>query len=204
MHQQVSRQSTSTWFDNACSWVAHSMCTKTLEELLTGMKPNVGLLHIFGCKVWAHVFDRTCRLLEAKAGSGVQLLCLSYGNSRIILENDHTVDGTRHFSVGDDLFHMKQWQEVSQVSSSKLEESLLNDCNEDAVDIIADGHELLVLDWTGEGVVREEAYGCVELIESNPCHKESEVNGEDSVEEIEESHPPPRVSFDLEGHLHGF
>lgn len=51
---------------------------------------------------------------------------------------------------------MKQWHNVIRVSRSELEETFLNDCDEDAVDYVADGHRPPVLDLTGKSVVREE------------------------------------------------
>lgn len=85
---------------------------------------------------------------------------------------------------------MKQWQMVLQVSSSELEKSLWNDCNEAAIDYLADGHRPLVLHLTGKSNARKENDGCGDLGDSNIHHKESKAREENSGEEIEESQPP--------------
>lgn len=43
---------------DACSSVVRLGCPKTPEDLLTGVKQNVGHLQIFGGKVWARVHDK--------------------------------------------------------------------------------------------------------------------------------------------------
>lgn len=72
--------------------------------------------------------------------SVVLLQCQSHGKSSIMLEDDCTVGRTRHCLVKEGLFSVKQRQDVVQVSSSEFDESLLNDCDEAAIDYVADQH----------------------------------------------------------------
>lgn len=50
-----SERSSSTMIVNACSWVDSSACSKTPEEVLTGLEWSFRHLWISGCKAWARV-----------------------------------------------------------------------------------------------------------------------------------------------------
>lgn len=111
-----------------------------------------------------------------------------------MLKNDWTVEKTCHCLVQEDIFSVKQWQHVVRISSSELQESLLNDCDEPDVDYVAVGQGTPVLDLTCKLVAFGEYNGCGDSGDSNPHQKESSVNEEDSAEEIGESQVPPRRS----------
>lgn len=54
----------------------------------------------------------------------------------------------------EDVLAKKQWQNAVRVSSTELEESMWNDSDEAAVDYVADGQGILVMDLNDENVVR--------------------------------------------------
>lgn len=101
---------------------------------------------------------------------------------------------TRHCLVREGVFSVKQLQNVVQVSSSELDESLLNDCDESAGDYVADGQRMSVQDLVEESVAREEDAGRGNSNYWNQHHMESHVSEEDSAEEIQEAEPPSRRS----------
>lgn len=72
-----------------------------------------------------------------------------------MLEADQTVETTGYFFVREDVL-VKQSENVVQVSSTELENSLLNACNEASVDDVAVGQETTVLDLSGEDVATGE------------------------------------------------
>lgn len=74
-----------------------------------------------------------------------------------MLENDRTVEETRHCLAREDLFHIKQLQNVYWVCSREPEESLLNDCKNASVDCVADRHGTAVLHLTGKSMCKEDA-----------------------------------------------
>lgn len=76
--------------------MAFPWCTITLEQLLTVVKPSVGHLKSFGCKVWAHVPDKRGKAFNAKERSGGLVRFLLNGKLLAILEDEWTVETTRH------------------------------------------------------------------------------------------------------------
>lgn len=140
-----------------------SGCTKTPEELLTGVKLSFGRLQIFARKVFPRVPEKMRKAWDAKARSGFLLQFLSYGRICSLFEDDWDVKTTRHCLVGDYVFPTKQCQNVFWVSSNELEDSLLNDCDGAAVDDVGDGHGPPLLDLTIEIVAQERDDGCRDL-----------------------------------------
>lgn len=132
--------------------------------------------------------------MDEKALSCVPLQRLSYGTFCIILEDDQTVEKTCPRYVSEDYFHMKQYPNVVHVSSSELEEPLLNDCDESDVDYATDRHGTSVLGLTVKVVARDKNANTEDLSDSNPHYEESEDAEEDRAEVIEESQPPPMRS----------
>lgn len=63
---------------------------------------------------------------------------------------------------------MKQW-----ISSSRLEESLLNDRDKTPLDYVPDLHGTPVLDFTGKSFAREEDASRTDLGDPNPNQEKS-------------------------------
>lgn len=80
----------------------------------------------------------------------------------ILLQDDLTIETTRHFFFRQDVFPIKQWQNVVLDSSSELEGSLWNDCDETAFHHVADPLGTPVLDLTGKYILFKEDGGCGE------------------------------------------
>lgn len=59
---------------------------------------------------------------------------LLYATFCIMSEDEWSVANTSNCFVRKDMFHMKECQNVVWVSSTELEESLLNGCNEAPID----------------------------------------------------------------------
>lgn len=70
---------------------------------------------------------------------------------------------------------MWKWQNVVRVSSTELEEFLVNDCDEAAIDYLDDGRGPPVLELSGKSAARKEDGGPAKLGESNPHHKKCGV-----------------------------
>lgn len=66
---------------NVPNGIAYAVCRMTTEELLAGVKPSVRYWGICCSNVWAGIDDKERKPVNAKARSGVQLPCLSYGKS---------------------------------------------------------------------------------------------------------------------------
>ena len=71
-------------------------CSKTPEELLTGVKPSEEHLRTFGCKVWVQIPELIRKILDVKAKSALPLRCLSYGTYRVMMDETRTVQISRH------------------------------------------------------------------------------------------------------------
>lgn len=71
----------------------------TPKKLLTGMKPSVGHLLIICCRVLGRVPGKVCKASDANERSGVVLQYLLYGNFRIMLKDDQTVETIRHWKT---------------------------------------------------------------------------------------------------------
>lgn len=100
---------------------------------------------------------------------------------------------------------MKKWQKVFRVSSSELEEPLLNDCDEAAVDFVACRHEPPVLELPGKSVAHEANNGIGFMGDSNRNQKGSKANGEDNAERIRTILSPLQIHLDkVEGRLYAF
>lgn len=85
---------------------------------------------------------------------------------------------------------MRKWQNVALVSRIELEKSFLNDCHEAPVDYVGGWIWRALLDFAGENLFHEEYNGHHGFDDSNPHHKESESNEQDSAEEMGEFQPP--------------
>lgn len=89
---------------------------------------------------------------------------------------------------------LRKWQNAVHVSSNAFEESLWNDCDEAAVDFVADGHGLPVMDLTGKSLACKKENRPDNLGDSNPHHKECKENKVDRAEHMKYSQAPPRRS----------
>lgn len=89
---------------------------------------------------------------------------------------------------------MEQRQNFVWVSSNKLEQSMLNDCNEASVNYVTHGKGIPVLNWTGASEVRREDADRGHSGDTSTNDEVSNVNEEDGQKEIEETQLPPRRS----------
>lgn len=71
-----------------------------------------------------------------------------------MVQDDHTVETSRHCLVSRNVFLMEQWQRVVGVSRIWFEKSFLSDFDEATIDCMADWHGMPVLDLTGQKVSR--------------------------------------------------
>lgn len=69
----------------------------------------------------------------------------------------------------------------------------MSDCNEAALEYLAEGNGTSVPDLTGQSALGEDEDGCGDQDDSSPLLDESKAN-EDNSEEVEESQPPPKGS----------
>lgn len=99
--------------------------------------------------------DKMPKALDAKTRSSALVQCIWHKKLCIMLKDGGTVEKTRDCLAREDVFPIKKWKNVNRVSSSKLEDSFLHDCNEAAFDYVANGLGTAVLDLTGENVARE-------------------------------------------------
>lgn len=144
---------------NPCNGVAVPCSPKTPGELLASVEPSIRDLSIIGCKCWALVPDKSRETLDLRANSDDLLQCLMNVKVRIMLVDDRTVETTCNCLVREDVFHMKQCQNVVRILWSELAKLLMNDCAEIDVRYVEIVYVLLVLDLTGERVERKAGDG---------------------------------------------
>ena len=89
----------------------------TPHELLTGRKPDVRNLRVFGCEAWIHVPKQQRRKLDLKARRGIVLRSFPNGNYRVWdIERKRAVV-TRHVIVNELKFPAREWS--SREANSK-------------------------------------------------------------------------------------
>lgn len=106
-----------------------------------------------------------------------------------MVESGRLVETTSHCLVREDVYPINIWQKVVRVSNTELGKSILNDCNEEAVEYLVEERVPPDLDSTSESITCEKNDGQCDLGDLSSYSLESEAIGEDSAEEIEEFHP---------------
>lgn len=81
---------------------------KTPSEMLSGKKPDVRNLRIFGCEAWIHIPKR--KKIASKARRGIVLRCLSRGNYRLWDIEGHRTVEVRHVMINETLFPARLWR----------------------------------------------------------------------------------------------
>lgn len=109
-------------------------------------------------------------------------------------EDVQAVETTHLCLFREDAFSKTQRQNVVWVYNSKLEESSVNDCNEFAVDYVADVHGRSVLELPDGSVVWEKGAGRSDLGDFISHHEESDGN-KGGAQESGESKRPQGRSF---------
>lgn len=175
---------------------------KMPEKLLMGGKLSTRNLQLSGSNVWALVPDKTRKAIDAKAKSDALIRCLSKEMFQILFRDAWNVETACHLLVREDVIPTNHWQDVVQVSSNELQESLLNACDKAALECVPDTLGMPVSDLTGKRVACKEDAACGNLIYSSLHLKKRNLNEVYSAEEIEEFGPPPRSLDAIEGHLY--
>ena len=82
----------------------------TPMEFLTGLKPDVRHLRIFGSEAWIHVPKNLRKKLHMKARRGIVLRSLSFGKYRIWDIEARRAYDTRHAVINESLFPAFEWR----------------------------------------------------------------------------------------------
>lgn len=104
---------------------------KTPFEALTGNKPDVGNLRIFGCEVWIHDASQNKKKVDTRSKRRILLRCMPQLNYSVWNIEERRVVHSRHVRFNDHVFPAREWtkRHASQVCAA-LEEmcKLINIC----------------------------------------------------------------------------
>lgn len=79
-------------------------------EMITGRRPCIDQLRVFGALAWTRVQDKVRQKLDANSKKGIVMLCMSHGKYRIYIPEGDTIVVSQHVVVDESGYPARNWQ----------------------------------------------------------------------------------------------
>ena len=154
-------------------------------EVLTGRKPNVKHLRIFGSEAWIHVKKNFRKKLHAKAKRGIVLRSLGYGKYSVWDIDAKRAYDTRHAVINENIFPATEWR-ANQANRVAVQRWYSDLCDELEPDNAAARFQLTNENGTSDASESEGKFDEDSLIDSIPSDVPDLIEEDNEVDEDQE------------------
>lgn len=95
----------------------------TSYEMLTGRKPRVDHIRVFGSKAWVHVPKEKRKKLDIRAKEGIIVGCYDNSQYKVWMKQSGSMQLARHLRVLENDFPGKHWFNFDGMETEELDES---------------------------------------------------------------------------------